>query len=219
MNYKKRKAVSEIVATLILVGVTVTGAALVATIFQNSSLVDMSAIMIANTGLGESIKIIGYDTRDSNNLTGISFMDNVFTGPSGSLKTTASAANCPNAPNAGSPGNEFIILKIKNISPNPIQLKSIVVNDVDHLWKTETSSTQLNVAPFDCGTFSIIPISGPEPLMKSATSLLNSNDEVRLVIKLNRVYGSDILPGTLRIQFLTDKLDRSIFAIPTGSAK
>lgn len=222
MNYKRRKAVSQIIATLLLVAITVVAAVMVSGIFQRG-LTNVNTNVITNTKIGDSIKITGYDTRDSNTLSSITNLNN-FLSPS-LCTTSCSGANADNIPTGG--GTEFIVLKIKNVSTSPVTIKDILVNDIDHLpdihvggtLDASSSNNLLSGGYPHNGKFTIIPAPPNNSIVQISNQLSGGNEE-RLVIKLSKSITPDITQGTpIRIHFITGNLEQSIFAISSGGAR
>jgi len=96
------RGVAEIIAAIILLGVTVTGGILVFILVQNSDALDFvdPEVELLNPNVIPNLKLSGYDTRDALNLYNIDEIDN---DPS-NLSLCASSCN----------PNEFIILKVRN---------------------------------------------------------------------------------------------------------
>ena len=187
----KKRGISEIFATLLLLAVTVTGSALLA------SLVYGSGIQNTPTSSGfqssYSIKLTGYDTRDSSDLSGITVLDNKF---DKKICTISCAGFANNIPTSLNPGTEFLVLQIRNVSPDYIYVKSILINGIEHTWDQTTAGKTLDASSNDStgkypvnSKFSIIPTSG---LVQRSDYRLNSDEEVRIVIKLGSTIPSDI---------------------------
>lgn len=187
----KRRGISEIIATLMLLGITTAGSVFLASLVYGSG--------IQNTPTGESlqssyaIKLTGYDTRDSNDLLGISNVDNKF---DKKICTKSCQAFADNVPNSASPGTEFLILQIRNVSTEPAYIKTVQINGVQHTWDPNTGGNVLDASNNDLtgkyplnGKFSIISTSN---LAQKSENKVDSDEEVRLVIKLDATMPSDI---------------------------
>jgi flagellin-like protein len=187
----KRRGISEIIATLMLLGITTAGSVFLASLVYGSG--------IQNTPTGESlqssyaIKLTGYDTRDSNDLLGISNVDNKF-----DKKICAKSCQtfADNVPNSASSGTEFLILQVRNVSTEPAYIKTIQINGIQHIWDSNTGGKVLDASSNDLtgkyplnGKFSIISISN---LVQKSENKIDSDEEVRLVIKLDDAMSSDI---------------------------
>ncbi|MGH9999164.1 MAG: archaellin/type IV pilin N-terminal domain-containing protein [Nitrosopumilaceae archaeon] len=197
MKGMKHKAISDVIATLLLLGITVAGAVLVSAFFQGNNIFSPNS---NNAGTQTaSLKIVGYDTRDGTTISGISTFDNVF-------DSTLTS------------GTEFIVLNVDNQGISKVVLQSIGVNGVDHTWDQSTG----NLPPTypTAGKFSIIPTSNDAPIPLSPTNEIQSNDEVRIVIKLSSSITPDInLNEPIRIKFTTNLIDNSETLITSGGVR
>lgn len=188
---RKRRAISEIIATLMLLGITTAGSVFLASLVYGSG--------IQNTPSEESlqssyaIKLTGYDTRDSNDLLGIGNVDNKF---DKKLCTKGCQTFADNIPTSTNPGTEFLLLQIRNVSTEPVYLKGISVNTVQHIWDSNTGGKSLDASSNDFtgkyplnGKFSIISTSN---LAQKSENVVNADEEIRIVIKLDDSIQSDI---------------------------
>ena len=199
--FGKRRAVSETIATMMLLAITVAGAVIVSSFVsdgffagadQNSS-VDSSA---------DSIQLTGYDTRDSDTLINVVSLDNNFNLNDPTLCAKGNDAECTialpdidNIPNDPvNPGTEFIALQLRNMNPNSVFLQNIQVNNVLHAWDDGTASWLFDATlSTDAGTkypragfFSIIPSPDrPNSEKQFASQEVKGNEEVRVIIKLS----------------------------------
>ncbi len=121
LNFRKRRAVSEIIATLLILGVTVAGAVLITNAMESFTL-PSSSRGTASEVHPESVSLIGYDTRDSTNLSGVTGLDNNYTESNPSL-VTVSAIEVDKIPSQD--GTEFIVLHLRNLSTNSIFLHNV----------------------------------------------------------------------------------------------
>ena len=188
----KRRAISEIIATMMLLGVTLAGSALLASLVYGSGIQNTPSTS-ASLQSAYSLKLTGYDTRDSSDLFGITSVDNQF---DKKLCTEACQGYADNIPTSVNPGTEFLMLQIRNVSPDPIYLKGIQVNSVLHTWDFNTGEKTLDASANDLtgkyplnGKFSIISTSS---LTQKSESKLNPDEEVRLVIKLDKTISPNI---------------------------
>lgn len=230
----KRRAVSEVISTILLLGITVAGAAMVSLYIQDSDISDVTAMSptIGSSGTSaSSIKLVGYDTRDTRTgegLSGIVTLENLFVAP-GQLCTGGCDAPLVvnKIPILG--GTEFITLQIKNRGLESVTVQSITINSISHPWDPLQNGVCLHVSvggtyPAD-GKFSVVYDDDTCVDSKSRqrnTNILLSNEEFLLVIKL-----SSSIPGTpdldlntpLRIKINTDKFDLQNHLIVVGSLK
>jgi len=217
MKKVKRRAVSDIIATLLLLGITVAGAVLVAAFFQGNNVFRPDA---TNPGTqSASIKIFGYDTRDGDELSGIANLNNTLGAPIPYLRTNSTAPN--NLPTDVPEGNEFIVLTVRNQGINNAILQSVEINGVEHRWDENTANDELIVTSYpDDGTFSIISTSNTAPIIQSPTNELQRNGEARLVIKLSSAITPSIqLSQPIRTRIITNLLDPSATIITSGSVR
>jgi len=183
----KRKGIADVISTMLLMAITVTGATTL-TYFVNDSFIsgNLATASSLNTAT-KSVKLMGFDTRDSVTLMQISNLDNKF----GDGKLCA--VSCTGVGFSDvlpfNDGSEFIVIKIKNNSINSIFLDNIQLNHVIHNWDIQTSNSVLNTVqdlssggnyPHD-GMFSILPISSN---IQSTSNEIQSGQTVNLLIKL-----------------------------------
>jgi len=194
MKGMKRRAISDVIATLMLLAITVAGAVLVSAFFQGTNVFRPDA---SNPGTQTaSLKIIGYDTRDGLDLSGISSLDNTFDGTLDS-------------------GMEFIVLNVENQGISNAVLQGLELNGIDHSWYQSTGD--LTPTDIPAGEFSIIHTSGIALL---TTNELQRNNEVRLVIKLSSSISPEInLNEPIRIKFTTNLIDNSETLITSGGVR
>lgn len=191
MRFQKRRGISELIATLMLLGITTVGSVFLASVVYGSGL--QNTPTSSNLQSSYSVKLTGYDTRDSTDLLGITTLDNKF---DKKLCTASCQGSADNVPQSASPGTEFIILQVRNISTETVFLKGIQINGVLHTWDQNTSGKTLDASNNDAtgkypsnGKFSIV---GTNNLVQKTESRLDSDEEVRLVIKLDDSISSDI---------------------------
>ena len=194
---RNRRAVSEVIATLLLVSVTIAGAVMVSNFFQSSNVANIGSQFNSNTLQAQSpatIQLTGYDTRDGTGLSGINTtktgtdLDNFYN----SLLCTESCKNSANnLPTQSPKGTEFIILRIKNFGSSAVTISDILVNDIDHYWDTSSTATgNLAISAGgkypQAGKFIIIPTSNSNPIPIMSTNVVQGDNEVRLLIKLSK---------------------------------
>jgi flagellin-like protein len=187
----KRRGISEIIATLMLLGITTAGSVFLASLVYGSGLQNTSESESLQSSY--AIKLTGYDTRDSNDLLGVASLDNKFDKKLCAKSCQGSADNIPNSVN---PGTEFLLLQVRNVSTEPVYIKGIQVNGVQHIWDQNTAGKSLDASSNDFtgryplnGKFSIISATG---LAQKSENRVDADEEVRLVIKLDDALTSDI---------------------------
>lgn len=203
-----RKAVSEVIATVILLGITVVGGMLMFAFFQGSAVTDINNQIVSSETMGKTtssnLKIVGYDARDGENLSGISSLDN--TKPTdGFLCSTTCTPNV--LPISG--GTDFIVLKIRNIGIDSVNIQSVDVNEFNHKQDTDQFNNILSTTSYPKGGyFSIIPPDNSGPLTQQQSTIILPTKEIRLVIKLTDQLPKNInLNESILLLVLTDKLD------------
>ena len=216
-NIIKRRAVSDIIAVLLLLGVTVAGAILVSAFFSGSNVIRFDSSAGTQNA---AIKITGYDTRDGLDLSGIGTIDNNLDSPTPILCTLSCNVTPNNLPSAG--GTDFIVLNIENQGISKVTLQAVSINDVEHRWDSTTGGTDL-LSPGtypDAGKFSLIETSNGVSITQRSTNELDRNDEARVVIKLSETIDPDIdLSTSVRIKLVTNLIDSSETLITSGSVR
>ena len=185
---KNRRGLSEIISTMLLMGVTVTGATTL-TYFVNDGFI--SGNLYAASSLDSSsanILLSAYDTRDSFSLLTLTDVDN-----ENIINPFLCAVTCSVTPNAipESGGTEFIVLQIQNNGINSIFLQDVTINSVSHSWDSSTSGIELDASINDLvggkypadGMFSILPVGGTS-IIQNENSQIQSGQLVNILIKL-----------------------------------
>jgi len=232
----KRRGVSEVISTVLLLGITVAGAALASAYIADSNIADVSSFTpsIGSAGSSSSsIRLMGYDSRDTQDnewLLGIDGLENLFD----SKLCTISCAGPTESNLPINGGTEFIVLQIRNTGISSVTLRGLIINDEAYPWDDTQAGKCLDMgndlpagsypAP---GTFAIIvPDStfcgGAGFSLQRASNVMIQADEILLAIKLSPTLGapSDLALNTpLRIQMNTEKLDVEVFLITVGSIK
>lgn len=207
---RNKRALSDVIATLLLVAVTVVLAVMLAAFFQGNfgsigAGFNPSAL---ESQIPPSLMITGYDTRDGAGLYGISFLGNsVSTPPSGKLCTVSCAPA----------ETEFIVIKVKNDGASSYVIHDILINDKDHLWDTTSSvGTDFSSSSYpNAGYFRIISTTD----LKQKSNTLASGDEGRVVIRLNKdltIGGSDIAYYVPLTIYFTGNPNAPTFVILSG---
>lgn len=178
---------------MLLLAITTAGALFLANLVHGSGIGSFAQNPSLATYSTYSIKFTGYDTRDGSDLSEISTLDNKF---DSKLCTTSCTIFADNVPLDANPGTEFVVLQLKNASPNPVYIRNVQVNGIMHSWDTQTAGKPFDASSNDLtgkyplsGKFSILPVSG---LTQKSDNELNEDEEVRLVVKLSRDISSDI---------------------------
>jgi hypothetical protein len=174
--------------------ITTVGSVFLAFIVQGSGLGTAEQVSPTSKYPAYSIRLTGYDTRDGDDIMEILSIDNKF---DKKICTFTCQSFADNTPRDANPGTEFIVLQIKNVSPNQVFLKSIQVNGVSHSWDMQTVGKTFDASASDSsgkyplnGKFSILPMNS---LTQKPDNKLSEDEEVRLVVKLSKTITSDIL--------------------------
>lgn len=225
ITFKKRRAVSQIIGTMLILAITVAGAVLLSNLMSKEFFaVDQHPVAEARI---DSIRLTSYDTRDSVELTNVPNLNNTF---NQMLCTKGDSAECTivngdNLPSNG--GTEFIVLQIRNMNLDSVFIHNILINNVGHTWDdlavgdivlTNNLGSGGNYPR--AGTFSIIPVENDSPIKQLATNEIPGDGEVRLVIKLSDDIPQDIgMWSSLRVLVNFGGSQPAEFIILSGDAK
>ena len=140
--HHKSFAVSEVISTLLLLAISVIGASILAIFINNF----FDAGLFSQTDLNnpQNLFLVGYDTRDGNNLFGIGAIDNNC-----SLVTT-----CTDISLNG--GSEYIVVAIENRGNTSVHIKNIFINEIKHSWDSQTNLKNIDLLQPSSGKFSSI---------------------------------------------------------------
>jgi len=213
----KRRGISEIIATLLLLGITTAGSVFLATIVQGSGLSSIQGSVATPVSPSYSIRLTGYDTRDGANLLDLNTLDN-------KADKKLCTSSCSAAPNniPANDGTDFIAIQIKNVSPNPVFIKNIQINGVTHDWDSQTGAKVFDASADNfsgnyplSGRFSIVSSNG---VQKSDNKIVD-DEEVRLVVKLSE--GISDISLSKPVQVLVDfgGIRSAEFVVLSGDAK
>jgi len=207
IKFQERRAVSEVISTVLILAITMVGAVFVSTIVQDTMLSSTDQLPQSDIN-PNSVRLTEYDTRDSTELSGISSLNNYF---NQTLCTISCQSNANNVPSLVNSGTEFIVLQIRNTNINPVFLQTIYVNNVEHNWDANTSGKIFDASIDDTtgkyptnGKFSIIPRSNNPPIVQRSSFEINADEEIRIIIKLSEQFSEDIdmwRPMKLQLNF------------------
>lgn len=217
----KRRGVADIISTMLLMGITVTGASTL-TYFVNDSFVSGNLATAASLDTAtKSVQLLAFDTRDSITLLQLSNLDNKFDQKLCGVSCTGVNLS-DKIPYSG--GSEFVVLKIKNNSINSVFLENIQLNNVLHTWDPQTSAATLNTVqnlslggnyPRD-GKFSILPISST---IQYANNEIQSGKTVNLLIKLGPNDQDILLNNGITVLLNIGSIHPVEFLIESGNAR
>ena len=217
---RKRRAVTEIISTMMLMGVTVSGATTL-TYFMNDAFTSGS-IGTATTLDSSSLNVLllAYDTRDSLMLLTIPNADNLY---DSLLCASSCSANPNNIPANG--GTEFIVFQIRNNNLDSLFLKGLTLNGEDYSWDPSTSTRQLDIsAPYAAGKypsegmFSILPI-GSTPIFQNENFEIESGETVNVLLKLDSNDPDIELNRGIRILLNFGNIQPTEFLLESGDAR
>lgn len=199
---RKRRAVSEIIVTMLLIGITVVGGIFLMNIFSSVDSLNVSSVINPSGSSVIRIKMIGYDARDGNNLSGISTIDNTN---NGALCATTACST-----------KEYIVLKIQSLGTSYID--TILVNEVAHTWDSSTAGVDLLTSSGPAaGQFSIILTSNTSPITQKSTTQIIDQD-IRIVIRLNQLSSNILIGDIIMVTVIAGEGESATFLVPTGSA-
>ena len=215
-----RRGVTDIISTMLLMGITVTGASTL-TYFVNDSFVsgNLATVSSSNTAT-KSIQLLAYDTRDSSTLLQLSNLDNEFGDQKLCGASCTGVGLSDKIPSNG--GSEFIMIKIKNNGINSIFLGNIQLNNIPYTWDSQVSGTVLNTVqnlssggryPHD-GKFSILSND-----IQSTNNEIQSGQTVDLLIKLGSNSPDILLNKGIRIFLNLGDMHPAEFLIESGNAR
>ena len=217
----KRRGVTDIISTMLLMGITVTGASTL-TYFVNDSFVSGNLATAASLDTAtKSVQLLAFDTRDSATLLQLSNLDNKFDQKLCGVSCTGVSLS-DKIPSSG--GSEFVVIKIKNNSINSVFLENIQLNNVLHTWDPQTSGATLNTVqnlslggnyPRD-GKFSILPISSTA---QYANNEIQSGKTVNLLIKLGPNDQDILLNNGITVLLNIGSIRHVEFLIESGNAR
>lgn len=196
-NFQSKRAVSDIIVTLLLVAITVVVGIIMFGIVKDSGIAESVTSEASDPLTFEGgIKISAYDARDGIDLMKIGAVDNT----SNCQLTACKLAN-----------GEHIVLNITNNSPNSIFLNDVIVNEISHILDTTAS-----LPPAAGGKFSIITSTTAGTTQSSPE--IQGGRSVTVVVKLGSI--SDIsLNEAIRIKIDATGFDLQNFIITAGHAR
>ena len=224
--FRKRRAVTETVATMMILTITVIGAVFLSNLVsQEFFAVDQNPVAEARL---DSIQLTSYDTRDSVKLTNVRNLNNTF---NQMLCTKGDSAQCTITNPDNLPlndGTEFITLQIRNMNVEPVFIHNVLVNNVGHSWD-ENSLGLLDLSSDlgsggnypAAGKFSIIPVENNYlATTQFDTNQIQGDQEVKLVVKLSNQIPQDIgMWSSLRVLVNFGGPQPAEFIILSGDAK
>ncbi len=220
---QKRRAVAEVISSLLLVAITVAGA-IILTTFLNDSFIQGGLAASGSDSTLKTIKLVKYDSRDGGNLLEFTNLNN--TSPTDQKLCRKSCSTKQNlSPSVN--GTEFIVIQIENRSVNPIFLHNVWLGNATHSWDSVTADKILDPSaapliggyPSD-GQFSIFPTNVVMGTTRqNIDKQIESGQTVNLLIKLDNNNPDLELSKTIRAQFNIGSNQLSEFLIESGGAQ
>jgi hypothetical protein len=182
------------VATILLVGITVVGGTTVyvwgSEIFGHASGTALPTM--------ESIQLLGYDARDTTNLTSLSTLDNGVSNPTSLVA-----------------GSEFMVLKVRNTTPQEITINKVIIIGKEHTWDSNAASA--TEAPSSSEFQVYQKLSGDPSIQKNSPSIASSED-ARIAVKLSDSLPHDISLGrSVLVKIKTNNGSTFNFTVVTGT--
>lgn len=187
---KNRRAVTDIISTMMLMAVTVSGASTL-TYFVNDAFVSGNLGTVSTLDSSSlNVLLLAYDTRDSSSLLQLLDVDN-----ENSVNRFLCGQTCSVATNAipGNGGTEFLVLQIQNNALNSVFLETVTINNIAHSWDSTTAGIALDASVNDLGSanrnypsdgmFSILDVVDSAPVQNSSIEIPNGKS-VNLLVKL-----------------------------------
>lgn len=226
---KNRRGVADIISTMMLMAITVTGASTL-TFFMNDAFISGNLGTISTLDSSSlNLLLLAYDTRDSSTLLKLSDVDNDITnGIDTNGNPVLCGVTCSGNPNAipESGGTEFIMLQIQNNGLNAIFLEGVGINNVVHYWDPLTSGKQLNAIisnplsgkyPAD-GMFSILRV-GSSPIIQNEIIQIQNGQTVNILVKLGADDSDINLNKGIHVSFNVGQPHLVEFLIDSGDAR
>ena len=226
---RNRRAITDIISTMMLMGVTVTGASTL-TYFMNDAFVSGNLGTVSTLETSSlNLLLLAYDTRDSSSLLELLDVDNDMNAVRDSQgNPILCGTSCSGDPNAipESDGTEFIVMQVQNNGIDPIFLEDVSINGVNHSWDFLTSGVLLDASVSDPlsgkypadGMFSIIPVTNP-PLTQSENIKIDNGQTVNILVKLGPDDSDIQLNKGIRVLLNTGAVQPVEFVLESGDAR
>ena len=221
---KKRRAITDVISTMMLMAVTVTGATTL-TYFMNDAFVSGNLGSVSTLDSSSlNLLLLAYDTRDSYSLLTLNDVDNKFE-PLPAI-TVLCGVSCSGNVNAipESDGTEFLAIQIQNNGLENIFLENVSINGVIHSWDSSTSGILLDASQNDLvgGKY---PSDGMFSLLTLGTMIQNQNIEIQsgqtvnVLIKLGSDDSDIFLNKGIHVLLNVGKIQPVEFVIDSGAMR
>ena len=226
----KKRAVAEVISSLLLVVITVAGAVILMTFLDESFVSGSLAVSSGTSSSLKTVKLIAFDTRDGEKLLNYAGLDNDSFG----LTDQYLRRNCDDIipacvtavntrPFDG--GTEYMVIQIQNQSFNPVWLSNVYLDNVRHVWDSTTldfdidGSSDPSLAPSPVphdGMFSILRTDGT---LTQVSNQITEGQTVNVVVKLDSINPDIPLSKTIRVQLNIGTSVLQEFLIESGGAQ
>ncbi|MGQ0376249.1 MAG: hypothetical protein ACT4OW_01935 [Nitrososphaerota archaeon] len=203
-----KRAVSEIIVTLLLLGITVVGGILIwSTLSGSQQQISLETEVQDIGGSERDIIIVGYDTRDGQNLGGLTDIDN--SNPSSGTLISG----------------EYIVVTLRDRAKGDILIDKVSVNEIEHTWQSGTSCTLSTTPTIGCsinnGQFIIINSPIPPSASKTVneSQLVLEGSDFNLVIRLGSDVSTISLNKAIRLSVVVANFDPTNFIITSGGTR
>jgi len=194
----KRRAISDVIVTLLLISITIISGVLVLSFTRDIGVIENVETSFEKSAISiGKVDMIGYDARDGTGLSGITGLDNT---PNSSLER----------------GAECIVLEIRHDKNDVFLLERINVNEVSHAWDEDRTGTVSACSDIiTAGTFTIVG----QTTATKIDAQLERDQVARVIVRLSTDIDSDIpLGDSIRIGVVyLGNLDN--FIIESGAAQ
>jgi len=229
---QKKRAVAEVISSLLLVVITVVGAVILTTFLDESFIAGGLSVTAGTDSSLKTIKLTAFDTRDGIGLLGYGGINNDDALPSPSdqylCRDASLGVGCGTTANTDplNGGTGFMVIQIENRGINPIFLSDVYLDNVGHVWDVTTSGVDLydgggapgaGEIPRD-GMFSILP-ENTNVLTQYQDNQIPGGQTVNLVVKLDAVNPDIPLSKTIRVQLNIGTNTLQEFLIQSGGAQ
>jgi len=239
-NPQKRRAVAEVISSLLLVVITVAGAVILVTFLDESFVAGSMAITSGTSSSLKTVKLMAFDTRDGEELMNPDYNINnqdYFLNPidghlcrNGDLSFLANSTTVCNGvfnPNQSpaNGGTAYVVIQIQNRGLNPLWLSDVYFDNVRHVWDSSTGGVLLDGSinpgtgevPRD-GMFSILPHDITD-LTQRIDNQITEGETVNVVVKLDSINPDIPLSKTIRVQLNIGTNVLQEFLIESGGAQ
>jgi len=197
----KKRAVSDIIVTLLLIAITIVGGVFAFSIFNPAGVTQtVNPTFEQHDVNNRSVKIIGFDTRDGNNLG----------------KLGLSGNGIANTFDGKLVGEEYIIIRVLNPNANTVYIDKVNVNEILHEIDIDTDNT-IAADSVEIGKFKLVQPNNLKIL--EPPGLVLDGTEAIIVIKLDTTVPDILLTSTMRILIGSPNFDAQEFLIPAGSTR